>query len=341
MVQTAESAIKQASRLSQKVGDAPKVIAIELSNSQGKRYSGSGEVLIVQAAWTHTIDRVARGKGTMTSPQLVIDNEPVWFGDIPAQGEHTSIANSAKDKAELADFLLKPLLLPEDNGNVHLILSYHSTFNHDLCDLLRHKVLGIHHFLRNGQQVAVNVTGVTLIPEGLGAFWLALSNDAIAARKTLVVECGYRTTEAWIVTAEGEIIGGEPLEDLGVYYLAQEIAQDDGVRAAILGSTVTSKQVNPTQIGIALRTGEIAKMTPEQWQAVARKYIARWYDRLLGRLTTDYAADLNTTEQIVFSGGGAMLVQERLRAAGIAVDDHAHTASIRGAYWQYASAVTV
>lgn len=340
MVQTVVSTTKQASRLSQKLGDRPKVIAVELSNSQGKRFSATDpEVLIIQAAWTHTIDRVARGKGTQTSPQLVIDGEPVWFGEIPAQGDHTSIANLTKDKSEASGFLLKPLLLPEDSGDVHLICSYHSTFNTELCEAIKRQLMGVHRFIRNGQEVAVNVTGVTLIAEGLGAFWLALSNDAIARKKTLVVECGYRTVEAWIVTGDGDIIGGDVLEDFGVYYLASEIAADDHIRAAILGSATTSRQINPTQIAIALKTGELAKVSKPQWEAISRKYIDRWYDRLLGRLTTDYASELTTVEQIVFSGGGSMLVRDKLIAAGIVVDSDAATASIRGAFWQYASTV--
>lgn len=316
------------------IEDAPvetQTIAIELSNSQGKRYDGTGDPLIVQAAWTHTIPRTARGKGTNTSPQLVTmpKSERVWFGELAAEREHQSVANSARGKAELARFLLMPLLLPSDMGDLKLVMSYHSLFDREAVDQLE-AVKGFYRFTRNGSEVCCNVSDIELVPEGMGAYWLGCEDGNLSPNlKTLAVELGYRTSEVWVIK-DGEIVAGEPIEELGVYNLAKEIADDDIIRASILGSVSGSASVNPSQIAIALKRGILAK-TP-QWEMVKKPYIDRWADKVLGRILTDYSSDLNTIEQIVFSGGGAMLIRNRLTAAGFHVDRNADTASLRGAY---------
>lgn len=310
----------------------PKLIAVEISNSQNKRYDGTGEPLIVQSVWKDKIPLISKGKGTETSPQVVLQSNQYWFGEMAANGEHISVANTAQDKSCYVRLLLSSLLLPTDR-EVRLVMSYHSPFNTEAVDRIKHACLGVHSFVRNGKDVRVTVTDVEIVPEGIGALWLARQNG-VPETTTLTVELGYRTGEPWIVSAEGQIIGGQPLEDLGIYHLCRSIADDESVRATILGMITSSRQVNPSQIAIALRTGTLSKMHPERWQAIAKSYIKRWADKVIGRIMTDYASELDNVEQIVFSGGGAMLARERFLKAGIHVDDRADTASVKGMYYR-------
>lgn len=308
----------------------PKLVAIEISNSQNKRFDGNGQPLIVQSVWKDKIPLISKGKGSETSPQVMIGHNQYWFGEMAANGDHISVANTAQDKSCHVRLLLSSLLLPSDRV-IRLVMSYHSPFDTAAVNRIKQDCLGVHSFIRNGKDVRVTVADVEVVPEGIGALWLARENG-VPSVNTLAVELGFRTGEPWIVNAEGQIIGGQPLEDLGIYNLCRDIAQDDSVRAVILGTITSSRQVNPSQIAIALRTGTLSKMHPERWQVIANSYIKRWADKALGRLLTDYAEELNNIEQLIFSGGGAMLARERFLKAGIHVDERADTASVRGMY---------
>lgn len=309
-----------------------KLIAMEISNSQNKRYDGTGEPLIVQSVWKDKIPPISKGKGTETSPQIVTKTHQYWIGEMAANGDHISVANTAQDKSCHTRLLLSSLLLPTDR-TVKLVMSYHSPFDTEAINRIKQDCLGVHNFIRNGKEVRVTVSDVEIVPEGIGALWLARQNG-VPEVNTLTVELGYRTGEPWIINAEGQIIGGQPLEDLGIYYLCRSISDDESVRAAILGMINSSRQVNPSQIAIALRTGTLSKIHPDRWQTIANSYIKRWADKVIGRIMTDYAAELDNVEQLVFSGGGAMLARERFIKAGIHVDDRADTASVRGMYYR-------
>ncbi|BAS54251.1 hypothetical protein NIES2135_04980 [Leptolyngbya boryana NIES-2135] len=331
--------------LRNKVGYSSKLISIEISNSQGKRY-GEGDInpLIVHSAWTHTIDRVARGKGTQSSPQIQTkDGETIWFGEMPALGEHQSIATLGRDKSEMAAFLLMPLLLPEDNGGAHgghlrIVMSHHSYFDPAVKQRIEDQILGRHQFTRNGREVDVIVDSVELVPEGVGAYWLASELNQLKSGYTLSIEIGYRTVEVWLLDDAGEPIKGEPIQ-FGVFNLASAISSDDEVRTALLGTTDTPKTVKDTQIAIALKQGKIAKIKDQQWEAIKTRHLERWKDDVIGMIFSQHEAILTQAEQILFSGGGAMLLRERLLKANpnFWVDSDAQTASVRGSYYHFLS----
>lgn len=333
---------KGAIALQNKLGIQPKLISLELSNSQGKRYGeGDKDALIIHSAWTHNVDRVSRGKGTHSSPQIQHDGSLVWFGETPALGEHQSIATLGKDKSELAAFLLRPLLLPSDNGGAHdgrlrIVMSHHSYFEPEVKARIESQVLGRHYFSRNGQPIDVFVESLELVPEGIGAYYLASELGQLKPGYSLTIEIGYRTTELWLVNEEGSILLGEPIQ-FGVYNLASAIANDDEVRRALLGSASTVNTVRDTQVAIALKQNRIAKMTQHQWESVKERHLNRWKDEVLGVVFSRQGDALAQTEQFLFSGGGAMLLREKLLDAGFWVDEDAQTASVRGSYYHFLS----
>lgn len=329
--------------LNSRLSSQPKLVSVEISNSENKRYGeGDRDPLIVRSAWTHTIDRVSRGKGTQSSPQIQTpDGELIWYGETPALGEHKSIATLSKDKSEVAKFLLMPMLLPSDNGGAHnghlrLVMSHHSFFDPTVKAQIESQVLGRHQFNRNGQLVDVTVDSVELVPEGVGAYWLASELKQLNPGYSLIVEIGYRTTEVWLVDDSGEPIKGDPLQ-FGVYNLASAIAADDAIREAVLGTASTPKQVSDTQISIALKHDRIAKLAPEQWQLIKKRHISRWCDDVVGTVLSQYESEMNQAEQVLFSGGGSMLIKPQLRSLDFWVDDQAQTASVRGAYYHVLS----
>ncbi len=327
-----------------KAGNLPKLISIEISNSQGKRYGeGDQAALMVHSAWTHTVDRVSRGKGTHSSPQIVTSKgDLVWFGETCVLGEHQSIATQAKDKSEIAGFLLQPLLLPVDsggahNGRLHVVMSHHSYFDPAIQAKIEQQVLGRHHFYRNGAEINVIVDAVSLVPEGVGAYWLASELGKLKSGYTLTIEIGYRTTEVWLVNEAGEPVKGEPMQ-CGVFNLASAIAADDDVRRTLLGTSNTPKQVNDSQIALALKHGSIAKIPPDHWQVIQARHLSRWKEDIIGRVFSQHEASLAQAEQILFSGGGAMLLRDRLTGSpNFWVDEEAHTASVRGSYYHFLS----
>ncbi|MCY6492111.1 ParM/StbA family protein [Leptolyngbya sp. GGD] len=333
--------------LNSQTGTQPKLISIEISNSQGKRYGeGDREPLIVHSAWTHTVDRVSRGKGTQSSPQIQTqDDGLVWFGEIPALGEHQSIATLGKDKSEIARFLLYPLLREDDNGGAHdghlrIVMSHHSYFDPEIQRRIEKQTLGRHQFTRNGRDIDVIVDSVDLVPEGVGAYWLASELGQLNSGYSLTIEIGYRTTEVWLVNDAGEPIKGEPIQ-FGVFNLASAIASDDEVRSALLGTTDTPKQVRDSQIAIALKQGKIAKLDSQQWDLIKTRHLERWKDDVIGMVFAQHESSLAQAEQILFSGGGAALLRERLRRANpnFWVDGDAQTASVRGSYYHFLSRV--
>lgn len=333
--------------LRNKLGHEPKLISIEISNSQGKRYGeGDKDPLIVHSAWTHTIDRVSRGKGTQSSPQIQTnDGESVWFGETTALGDHQSIATLGKDKSEIAKFLMMPLLLPSDNGGAHdghlrIVMSHHSYFDPTVKQRIESQILGRHQFTRNGQSVDVTVDAVDLVPEGVGAYWLASELGQLKPGYSLTIEIGYRTTEVWLVDDAGEPIKGEPIQ-FGVFNLASAIASDDEVRIALLGTTDTPKQVKDSQIAISLKQGKIAKIDAAKWEAIKDRHLNRWKDDVIGMVFSQHESSLSQAEQILFSGGGAMLLRERLLRANpnFWVDSDAQTASVRGSYYHFLNRV--
>ncbi|MEP0917003.1 hypothetical protein NC981_09240 [Leptolyngbya sp. DQ-M1] len=250
--------LTEARSLTSQIGTQPKLISIELSNSQGKRYGeGDREALIVHAAWTTDIEPLAIGKGTAESPQVKTESgDLIWFGEKPAKGKHQSIATSTCDKSEKARHLIMPLLLPSDNGDVRLVISHHSIHDPVIEARLKTQLLGRHHFIRNDREVDVNVVDIQLVHEGLGAFWLASELNQLKRGDALVVEIGYRTTESWIVDEYGNPERGTPVQ-MGVFELASSIANDPTVRNALILDLHSAEKVTDTQIAIALKNDRL------------------------------------------------------------------------------------
>jgi hypothetical protein len=323
--------LTEARSLNTQLGHSPKLISIEISNSQGKRYGeGDREALIVHAAWTSDIEPLAIGKGTAESPQIKTDRgDLIWFGEKPAKGKHQSIATSFSDKSEMARHLIMPLLLPSDNGDVRLVISHHSIHDPVIEARLKTQLLGRHHFIRNDREVDVNVVDVRLVHEGIGAYWLASDIGQLKRGDALVVEIGYRTTESWIVDSEGNPERGEPIQ-MGVFDLATSISNDPTIRAALINDRHSAERVTDTQIAIALKHDHLAKIDPAQWQKVKAKHLAQWQEKVIGTVFSRNEGYLSQVEQILFSGGGSMLLRDQLRTLDFWVDESAHTASVRG-----------
>jgi hypothetical protein len=155
--------------------------------------------------------------------------------------------------------------------------------------------------------------------------------------KTLLIGAGHGTSQEWFIDEDG-FFRGESTENLAVMRLANMIAGDQTVRSAAL--KLGEQGVNPDLIAQALRTGVFGSLPTEHWEAIRDKYVSQWYESFKNYLVKVLGTELQSTANIVFSGGGAELIRSRVGKFALIPED-AQTASVRGAYQHHSARLGV
>ena len=306
--------------------DTPRVVSFEPSHSWLKRHDDEG-TLIIQAGY------VSNPSGRINKDDenpLVVDGAMRrWYGMRACEADHISPLYTRKENTAKDSF--KACLRSTDHGkDLHVVVSH---WDEDTAREMARVLKGAYHVVRNGIEIQCNVVDATPELEGIGAYYLC--RPFLKEGKTLLIEIGHGTSEEWLIDETG-FPSGSATEQLAVNSLVSRIGNDQEIKAACLH--LGEQQANHDLITRALKTGTIGTIPLERWEAIKGRHVREWYDSLKGYVLKRHGSTLQNTANIIFSGGGAALVESRLRQFAI-VPENPQTASVRGCYEHYSRVI--
>jgi len=305
-----------------------RLVSFEPSHSWIKRFDDEG-IQIIQAGWK--VNPTGRFFQDDANPCLIFDGSRRLYGDRVCEGVHVSPLNQRKE--DIARYSFAATLRPSDDHKDLIVIVSH--WHEQTAADIAQSLLGQYDVTRNGVRIRCTVKRAIAELEGKGAYYLV--KPQLKPGKTLLFELGHGTSEEWIIGSDGWV-DGKATENLAVSRLVDTIAGDQSIRAHCL--KLGEQEINRELISKALRTGQFGSMPIEKWEAIKSKYVAVWFDDLKNYLFKAYGSDLQSISNIVFSGGGAALIRDRALDFAI-VPDSPETASVRGAYYHHAAAVSV
>jgi hypothetical protein len=298
------------------------IIAFDPSHSWLKRWCKNGP-LAIQAGWrTNPSGRVNKDN---ENPIVLSGGSKRWYGERACEGDHESPLNIRKDRCVRESF--EAILQPGDNLKELTIIVSH--WDEETSKKMADALLGSYSITRNGYTITTEVIRAIPILEGEGAYHLV--QPRLKPGKTILFELGHGTTEEWVVAADG-FFSGKGTENLAVSRLVETIAADENVRTRFI--RLGEQEVNRELIARALRSGTLPNMDQTQWDLLKNKYIEAWFTSIKNYLLKRYGTELQTTANIVLSGGGAALVAERASKFAIIPPDP-QFANVRGAFELY------
>jgi len=305
-----------------------RLVSFEPSHSWLKRCDSEG-LLIIQGGYK--LNPQGRFKKDDENPHTIFDGQSRHYGAVACLGDHESALNQRKELS--ARHAFAACLRPSDDGQDLIVVVSH--WNEDRARTIGESLKGQYRLIRNGIEIKCTVKEVGSQLEDEGTYQLL--KPQLKPGRTLLIGSGHGTSQEWIVESDG-FIGGVATENLAVSQLVKTIANDAVIRGHAL--KLGEQQVNLDSITQALRTGEYGSMPREHWEAIKDRYVGQWYESFKNYLLKTYGSDLQSISNIVFSGGGAELIRDRVGKFAIIPID-AQTSSVRGAYQHHAAAIGV
>ena len=305
-----------------------RLVSFEPSHSWLKRCDSEG-LLVIQGGYK--LNPQGRFKKDDENPHTIFDGQSRHYGAVACLGDHESALNQRKELS--ARHAFAACLRPTDDGLDLVVVVSH--WNEDRARTIGESLKGQYRVIRNGIEIKCTVKEVRSQLEDEGTYQLL--KPQLKPGRTLLIGSGHGTSQEWIVESDG-FIGGVATENLAVSQLVKTIANDQVIRGHAL--KLGEQQVNLDSITQALRTGEYGSMPREHWEAIKDRYVGQWYESFKNYLLKTYGSDLQSISNIVFSGGGAELIRDRVgKFAVIPID--AQTSSVRGAYQHHAALIGV
>lgn len=305
-----------------------RLVSFEPSHSWLKRADSEG-VLTIQAGYR--LNPTGRNRTDDENPLVLVDGQKRLYGAIACQGPHESPLSQRKEANPRMGFAA--CLRPTDDGKDLIVIVSH--WDEAVGNQIAHALKGQYSVTRNGHQINCTVVDAIAQLEDQGTY--QLMKPYLKPGKTLLIGSGHGTSQEWFVEEDG-YFRGESTENLAVMKLANMISGDQNVRSAAL--RLGEQSVNPDLIAQALRTGVFGSLPTEHWEAIRDKYVAQWYDSFKNYLLKNHGPELQSTANIVFSGGGAELLRSRVGKFALIPED-AQTASVRGAYKHHSAVLGV
>lgn len=304
-----------------------RLISFEPSHSWLKRCDERGP-LVVQAGYRESpTGRIPKDN---QNPLIELEGQRRWYGALACEGDHKSPLYSRKESEARAAFAAC-LQESDDCRDLTIVVSHHQE---DTATAIARSLEGYYSVIRNGRTINCNVIRAIPETEGMGTYYLL--KPQLKPTKTLLFELGFGSSEEWIIHPNGAI-QGEATEVMAVSGLVAKIAADQTIRAHSL--KLAEQQINLDLISKALRSGTYGSLPREHWEAIAQKYIESWYQGIKGYMLKRYGSELQTSPNIVFTGGGAALIADRVsKFATVPTDPQ--TASVRGLYGHYSKRLT-
>jgi hypothetical protein len=305
-----------------------RLVSFEPSHSWLKRADSEG-VLTIQAGYR--LNPQGRNRTDDENPLIVFEGQKRLYGAIACQGAHESPLNHRKEANPRMGFAA--CLRPSDDGKDLTVIVSH--WDESVGAQIAQSLTGPYSVTRNGHQIHCNVKEAYAQLEDQGTY--QLMKPQLKPGKTLLIGSGHGTSQEWFVDSDG-YFRGESTENLAVMKLVQMIANDQAVRAAAL--RLGEQTVNPDLVAQSLRSGQFGSLPTEHWEAIRDRYVGQWYEGFKNYLLKVHGPELQSTANIVFSGGGAELLRSRVGKFAM-IPTNAQTASVRGAYAHHAALLGV
>lgn len=301
-----------------------RLVSYEPSHSWLKRTDELG-TQVIQAGYR--LNPVGRFLKNDENPLVLVDGETRWYGQEACQGAHESPLSQRKEVEPRFGFAA--CLRPSDHGKALTVVVSH--WDEDTGNRIAQSLIGSYQVTRNGHTVQCQVVKATAQLEDQGTYQAVL--PLLKPGKTLLIGSGYGTSQEWLIGQNG-FFQGQATENLAVKNLAMAIAADPVVRDAAI--RLGEQTVNLDLVAQALKTGTFGSLDQATWSSIRSKYVAKWFEGFKGYLVKAYGTELQAVSNVVFSGGGAELIRDRVGGFAIVPGD-AQTASVRGAYAHHAT----
>lgn len=305
-------------------GKHTRLVSFENSNSFLKRHDSEG-TRVIQAGYRENPS--AQAHSDDENPLVITGNSRRWYGAIACQGPH--VRSFERSKVETARDSFAACLRPSDDGRELVVVASH--WNAQEFAALTKTLIGQYRVTRCGHQINCTVTQVLPILEGIGSYY-AIANRLVPGQ-TFLLEVGFGTAEEWVIDADGRVIDGRPVTQLGIINLVNAIAADPTVRS-FLGNGDAAQTVNLSFLSAGLQRPTLGRIGEANWTAIKAKYAQEFYRSLKGYLRTQYGSQFQAMDNLVLTGGGAALLASLVPdlSESFTIPDQPQTASVRGAY---------
>jgi Actin like proteins N terminal domain len=183
-----------------------------------------------------------------------------------------------------------------------LVCSLPNDLQADKVNQLIAGLTGTHHIIRNGQSLCVQIRGVEVQPETLGAYKYALANKLFKyARVNGILDLGGKTGIGQLYTKNGTLIRESRIIVEGTYRLAQMVAR----HPQLIEQDMTP---NLSLIMDAIADGSlIYGTTGISFADRFPTYVSQWLSEIRNKLKIGWAQWLPDVGEIVVVGGSAHL----------------------------------
>ncbi|MFB2876909.1 ParM/StbA family protein [Floridanema aerugineum] len=217
--------------------------------------------------------------------------------------EPTVLANK-QDRIIPALFACLPPLMGRNEYGVFL-----TTF-HPMPEMVtqgyRASLVGKHEFKYNGEPMEVRVLDVKVLPEGLGSYLHAKKLGMVPDKGyTVLIDIGGGTWISRLFNEDGDIIGSTVNEKGGAFALAQNIAFDGRLRAALPSRPLPSMIMD----GLANGTLHYGSL-PVTWKDYYMEYLKPWFSSILAEVQAEYAPYFGYITRFILTGGSSLLVKD-------------------------------
>lgn len=315
------------------------LLAFENGNHAIKSYGlidGVERPLVIQAVYRDNPRKESIRMNALNeaSPLLVnpVSGKRRLWGYKALQGQHES--NLHTDKLVTMTDAFRACLQPHHHNQEIRVVTAH--WDSDQLEAVENLLMGVHHVIKNGQEIKTQVVSVKAVLEGLGSFWTLSPNNHYA--KALIMELGFGTAEIWLVNND-ELMDGKPIARLAMNTLCQEIREDPALEIALKSQFESSlADDNVSVISQALNTPTFATLTEPQWRAIKSRYALQYFEKVRQFIKLNYREWVKSSDYIILTGGGGAFLRQYAPEVDAYFDipENPQTASVMGLYKRYA-----
>lgn len=295
-------------------------VALDVGNFAIKRINqGDSQALVIRSLYAEIFHGVTPKNHKPDSPIVIWGNDRYHFGSQAFKYPTGCNPVAIGDKTETKNFQRAMLasftpIESQTNYQVDLRVSVPNPEMNGIGDRLTQELPGFYQFTRNGVPLAVEVTNVIVEREGIPAYRYAQSLDLVPDRGyTLLIDIGGSTWNVMVIDSEGDLVG-EPhsYDKQGGIGLAMMIADNSRLRVA-LGDEPDLAVIMDGITNGSHQYGE----KDICWKSWFSDYLDAWYLRNMQFTQARCKAYLSNVTKILFTGGNALLLREKLEGKAL------------------------
>ena len=268
---------------------------------------------------------IREGAADDRSPLLHIGKKSYLLGKRAGlYKSHLSAAETGKAKPEVALPLLLASVNDDFQGDVKFLVPQHDDRNEAF---LKNALIGCHTFTKNGKEMKADITAVRFYEETKAAANYIFNVGEVSPHDTIfVIDVGGGTLNYGIFAYEDDrfrCLYYKSNTNSGGIELAKDICATDLVRGF-------SWTPDISRVMSALSQGKriIGNRADLNFSPVYDECVSRWFKSLLVKAKSDVHSFFPDVTKVVWVGGGAEIVKEKVVRVGHLVIDNPQTANI-------------